>query len=208
MVVDADSQATAAHWARRGDLPARVEALPFDAETRVGPWVEKVLTLQADHVVIDCPPHIGPATLAATGIADMVLVPVTPSCADLVATDRALALLHDAQAARKDDGPLCLLVPSKVDRRTAVGRELAAALERFDEPVGPEIGQRAALVDAFAVGAWIGQYAPRSEARGHFRDLATAVKRRWLLMELKRLRSSGDDHRQKDIGVGVESKVA
>ncbi len=125
-----------------------------------------------------------------------------------MATDSALALVHDAQAARKDDGPLCLLVPSKVDRRTAVGRELAAALERFDEPVGPEIGQRAALVDAFTVGAWIGQYAPRSEARGHFCDLATAVKRRWLLMELKRLRSGSDDHRQKDIGVGVEFKVA
>lgn len=207
VVVDADSQATATEWARRGDLPARVETLPLDAESRVGPWVERVLTLQADHVVIDCPPHIGPATLAATGIADMVLIPVTPSGADLVATDSALALVHDAQVARKDGGPLCLLVPSKVDRRTAVGQELAAALERFGEPVGPAIGQRAALVDAFAVGAWIGQYAPRSEARGHFRDLATAVKRRWL-MELRRLRSGGDDQGQKNIGAGVEFKVA
>ncbi len=199
VVVDADIQATAADWAGRGELPARVEALPLDAGSRVGPWVERVLTLQANHVVIDCPPHLGPATLAATGIADMVLVPVTPSGADLVATDAALALVHDAQAARKDGGPLCLLVPNKVDRRTAVGRELAAALERFDEPVGPEICQRAALVDAFAVGAWIGQYAPRNEARGQFRDLAIAVKRRWL-MELRRLRSGGDDHRQKNIG--------
>ncbi len=199
VVVDADIQATAADWAGRGELPARVEALPLDAGSRVGPWVERVLTLQANHVVIDCPPHLGPATLAATGIADMVLVPVTPSGADLVATDAALALVHDAQAARKDGGPLCLLVPNKVDRRTAVGRELAAALERFDEPVGPEIYQRAALVDAFAVGAWIGQYAPRNEARGQFRDLAIAVKRRWL-MELRRLRSGGDDHRQKNIG--------
>ncbi len=207
VVVDADSQATATDWARRGDLPARVETMPLDAESRVGPWVDKVLTLQADHVVIDCPPHIGPATLAATGIADMVLIPVTPSGADLVATDQALALVHDAQAARKDGGPLCLLVPSKVDRRTAVGRELAAALERFDEPVGPEIGQRAALVEAFSVGAWIGQYAPRNEARAQFHDLATAVKWRWL-MELRRLRSGGDDRRQKNFWAGVEFKVA
>ena len=65
VVVDADIQATAADWARRGELPARVEALPLDAESRVGPWVERVLTLQANHVVIDCPPHLGPATLAA-----------------------------------------------------------------------------------------------------------------------------------------------
>ena len=208
MVVDADSQATAADWAGRGDLPVRVESLPLDADTLAGAWIEKVLTLEADHVVIDCPPHIGPATLAATGIADIVLVPVTPSGADLVATDSALALVHDAQAARKDGGPLCLLVPSKVDRRTAVGRELAASLERFEEPVGPEISQRTALVDAFAVGAWIGQYAPRNEARRQFRDLATAVKRRWLI-ELKRLRTSYDnDCRQKDIAAGVELEAA
>ena len=207
VVVDADSQGTATDWARRGDLPARVETLPLDADSQVGPWVEKVLTLQADHVVIDCPPHIGPATLAAVGIADMVLIPVTPSGADLVATDSALAVVHDAQAARKDSGPLCLLVPSKVDPRTASGRELAAALEKFDETVAPEIGQRAALVDAFSVGAWIGQYAPRNKANEQFRDLAIAVKRRWL-MELKRLRSAGDVQRQINAGADAEAKVA
>jgi len=207
VVVDADSQATATDWARRGDLPARVETLPLDADSQVCSWVEKVLTIQADHVVIDCPPHIGPATLAAVGIADMVLIPVTPSGADLVATDSALAVVHDAQATRMDNGPLCLLVPSKVDSRTASGRELAAALEKFDETVAPEIGQRAALVDAFSVGAWIGEYAPRNKAREQFRDLATSVKRRWL-MELRRLRSEGGARRQTNIGSGPEAKVA
>jgi len=207
VVVDADSQATATDWARRGDLPARVETLPLDADSQVCSWVEKVLTIQADHVVIDCPPHIGPATLAAVGIADMVLIPVTPSGADLVATDSALAVVHDAQATRKDNGPLCLLVPGKVDSRTASGRELAAALEKFDETVAPEIGQRAALVDAFSVGAWIGQYAPRNKAREQFLDLAIAVKRRWL-MELKRLRSESAEQRQVNIGTAAEAKVA
>ncbi len=207
MVVDADSQATATDWARRGDLPARVETLPLDAEARVGSWADRVLNLNADHVIIDCPPHIGPATLAAIGIADMVLIPVTASGADLVATDQALSLVHDAQAVRKDGGPLCLLVPSKVDRRTSVGRELAAALERFDEPVGPEIGQRAALVDAFTVGAWIGQYAPRNVAREQFRELANAIKWRWL-MELRRLRSGGDAKARQNIAAGGEFKAS
>ncbi len=207
VVVDADSQATATDWARRGDLPARVETLPLDTDSGVCNWVEKVLTIQADHVVIDCPPHIGPATLAAVGIADMVLIPVTPSGADLVATDSALALVHDAQATRKDNGPLCLLVPSKVDSRTASGQELAGALEKFGETVAPEIGQRAALVDAFSVGAWIGQYAPRNKAREQFRDLAIAVKRRWL-MDLKRLRNESAEQRQVNIGAAAEAKVA
>jgi chromosome partitioning protein len=207
VVVDADSQGTAADWGRRGDLPARAEALPLDSETQVGSWVERVLNIQDDHVIIDCPPHLGPATLAAAGIADMVLIPVTPSGADLVATGLALSLVRDAQAARKDGGPLCLLVPSKVDRRTDVGRELATALERFGEPVGPEIGQRTALVDAFAAGAWIGQYAPRNAARGQFNDLVTAIKRRWL-MELRRSRSGTDDHRQKEFRAKVKAEMA
>ncbi len=186
VVVDADIQGTATNWASGGNLPVRVEALPLDGEPDVDSWVKRVLSLKADHVVIDCPPQIGPATVAATGIADVVLVPVTPSGADLVATASALDLVHDAQAARSDAGPLCLLVPSKVDRRTAAGREITTALERFDEPVGPEVRQRTALVDAFGVDAWIGEYAPHSAARKDFQELAIAVKRRWL-MELKRL---------------------
>ncbi len=192
VLVDADAQATASDWAARGDLPIGLEMLPLDAEPDVGSWVERILNFKADHIVIDCPAHIGPATIAATGLADMVLVPVTPSDADLMATDSTLSLVHNAQGVCLDGGPLCLLVPSKVDRRTAAGREISAALKRFDEPVGPEIRERIALADAFGVGAWIGQYAPRSGARQDFRDLATAVKRRWL-MELKRLRIAGSN---------------
>ncbi len=100
ILVDADSQATATDWAQRGDLPAQIETLPLDSESQVESWVERVLKLHADHVVIDCPPHIGPATLAATGIADIVLIPVTPSVADLAATAMALDLVHDTQGAR------------------------------------------------------------------------------------------------------------
>ncbi len=192
VLVDADAQATATDWAARGDLPIGVEALPLENGPAVGSWVERILSMKADHIVIDCPAHIGPATIAATGLADMVLVPVTASGADLSATDSMLTLVRNAQSARADGGPLCLLVPNKVDRRTAAGREISRALKKFGEPVGPEIRERIALADAFGVGAWIGQYAPRNDARQDFRDLATAVKRRWLT-ELKRLRISRDN---------------
>ncbi len=204
VLVDADTQATAADWAGRGDLPIRVEALPLEEASDLGSWVHRVLNIKADHVVIDCPPHIGPAAFAAIGISDVVLVPVTPSGADLVAADTVLDLVRHAQDTRRDSGPLCLLVPSKVDRRTAAGREIAAALKRFDEPVGPEVRQRAALADAFGVGAWIGQYAPRSDAREDFRNLAGALKRRWL-MELKRLRGAEESPALPDTLSGVHA---
>jgi hypothetical protein len=61
-----------------------------------------------------------------------------------------------------------MLVPSRVDRRTAVGRRIYMTLERFGLRVGPEIRQRSAHVEAFNAGAWIGAYAPTSPA---YRDV-------------------------------------
>ena len=161
VLVDADVQGTATEWASRGDLPVTVESMPLESGKEVAAWVERVLDIDAAHIVIDCPPHVGPATYAAVGIADIALVPVTPSGADLVATTQALSLVREVQEARHGDGPLCLLVPTKVDRRTAAGREIEAALKQFGEPVAPAVRQRTALVDCFGAGAWIGQYAPR-----------------------------------------------
>ena len=187
VLVDADAQGTATAWADQGELDVAVEPMPLESGREAAAWVERVLNIEAAHIVIDCPPHVGPATYASVAIADIVLVPVTPSGADLVAASPALDLLSEVRRTRRDDGPLCLLVPTKVDRRTAAGREIEAALARFDEPVAPSIGQRTAFVDAFGAGVWIGRFAPRSPAREEIRALADAVKRRWL-MEMKRSR--------------------
>ena len=189
VVVDADAQETATAWASHGKLGVAVEPMPLDSGLDAASWVEGVLNIEADHIVIDCPPHVGPATYAAVGIADIVLVPVTPSGADLVAASPALDLLSEVKQARRDGGPLCMLVPTKVDRRTAAGREIEAALAQFDQPVAPSIGQRTAFVDSFGAGVWIGRFAPRSPAREEIHALTNAVKRRWL-MELKKSRQA------------------
>ena len=189
VIVDADAQETATAWASHGKLDVAVEPMPLDPGPDAASWVEGVLNIEADHIVIDCPPHVGPATYAAVGIADIVLVPVTPSGADLVAASPALDLLEEVKQARRDGGPLSMLVPTKVDRRTAAGREIEAALARFDQPVAPSIGQRTAFVDCFGAGVWIGRLAPRSPAREEIHALTNAVKRRWL-MELKKSRQA------------------
>ncbi len=175
-LVDADAQGTAARWA--SSTPIDVDSLPLDTEREAAAWINRVLALTASNIVIDCPPHVGAATSAAIGIADLVLVPVTPSAADLAATMPALALIGDARERRRDGGPKCLLIPSRVDWRTAAGRELAKALEGMGEPVGPEIRQRQALTDAVGAGEWIGVYQPRGDAAADFKALAAAVKRR------------------------------
>ncbi len=106
-----------------------------------------------------------------------MLIPVFPSAADLIATMVAVDLVQRAMEARRDGGPRYMLVPSRVDRRTSAGREIEAALKNFGGRVAPSIGQRAAFVDAFGAGEWIGDYAPRSTAATEMEALAKAVRR-------------------------------
>jgi chromosome partitioning protein len=176
-LLDADSQGTAAHWGGLGALPVAVEAAPLESARDAGRWVQRVMALDAGMVVLDCPPHLSHATEAAVGVADLVIIPVTPSGADLVATASAVQLIRQARGARKDSGPRCLLIPSRVDTRTSAGREIPEALRQFGEPIGPVVHQRTAFVDSFAVGQWVGEWAPGSDAHADIGALAAAVRR-------------------------------
>jgi hypothetical protein len=68
-----------------------------------------------------------------------------------------------------------MLVPSRVDRRTAVGRRIYTTLERFGLRIGPAIRQRSAHVEAFDAGAWIGAHAPTSPAYREVRVLKDRI---------------------------------
>lgn len=176
-LIDADAQATAAEWLGMGALSFSAEALPLDDARDAERWVARVRAADADMVVIDLPPHTGAATAAALILADLAVIPVAPSGLDLRAAGKALDLLREAREARGDGKPAALLVPSKVDRRTAAGREIEAALHELGEPVGPAIGLRAAFVDSATAGAWVGAYAPRSAAHQEIATLAAVVAR-------------------------------
>lgn len=177
VLVDADEQGTATEWAQAGRLPIRCDAMPLRSEREVQSWLRRVLALNEDAVVIDCPPRLAAVTEAAVGVADLALIPVGASGADLAATSAALALVAQARLARSDSGPACLLIPSRVDKRTASGREIETVLAGLGEPVGPTVHQRAAMVDAFSSGQWIGDYASGSGAHDDVRALAQRVTR-------------------------------
>lgn len=179
-LVDADSQGTAAAWGAAGLLPVKVHTMPLDSAAGAQGWIARVLALKADYVVIDCPPHLNATAQAAVGIADLVLVPVTASGADIAATQRAVALIAEARVTRRQHGgkgPAALIVPSRIDRRTLVGREAPEALHGLGEKVGPSISQRTAFVDAFSSGEWIGDFAPDSPGHSEIRALAAAVRK-------------------------------
>lgn len=177
LLVDADPQATATQWSSQGRLPIRCEGMPLSATKDIGRWVQRITGQSGKYVIIDCPPALGTATEAAMGVADLVLVPVTPSGADLMATASALELVKRARTARGGREPTCLLIPSRVDRRTAAGREIEEALRQFKESIGPVLHQRAALADSFNSGQWIGDYAPGSAGHQDVETLAAAVRK-------------------------------
>jgi chromosome partitioning protein len=195
-VIDADTQGTSRFWNSQGGLPATTRAMPLEEErddeggllsrllrsdlarerVRIAEWKAAVRAAKEDFVIIDCPPHVGLATRAAISIADLVLVPVTASTADVAATAPALQLIGKARADTGAARPKCLLVPSKVDRSTATGRNIEIILGRFGEPLAPGLSQRCVFSDSIAFGKWVGDYAPASKAHDEVQALAKAVR--------------------------------
>ena len=176
VLIDADPQATAAAWGEAGRLPFVVIPAPLDGRD-AEPWIGAVLGQEARYVVLDLPPMLGAATAGALAICDLACVPVSPSGADLKATGAALNLIEDARTARGGKRPRALLIPSRVDRRTAAGAEIEAVLHDYGEPVGPIVSQRIAHADAFTAGQWIGDFARGSAAHAEIKALAGVVKR-------------------------------
>ena len=177
-VIDADPQATATAWAEAGNLPFPVIESPLTGDN-VKAWIASALAEAEERkfLVIDLPPMLGDATAAALAICDLAVVPVSPSGADIRATNRAIDLIRQAREARQNGKPHALLVPSKVDRRTAAGAEIEAVLHDYGEPVGPGISQRIAHADAFTAGQWIGDYAKGSAGHAEIKALASVIKR-------------------------------
>ncbi len=177
LLLDNDSQGTASHWITHGRLPIRGEFMPLENGEDGDRLVRVVAAARDRYVVLDAPAHVGAATQAAGKIADLVLIPVTASGVDLVATETVVELIRRARSLRGNGAPSCLIVPSKIDRRTDAGRQILEQLQRFGEPVGPAVHQRTAFADAFSAGQWIGDYAPQSAAHYDISSLAIAVKR-------------------------------
>lgn len=177
-LVDADAgQNSAAVWLEKGNLPIKGESLPLGSSLEA--WVRQVAGIKHRPLVLDLPPALGEVTTAALFIADLFLVPITPSGIDLQATIPTLEMLRRVRERRRerDGSPHCVLVPSKVDARTANGRDLPAVLKGFRKMVGPEISQRVAFVDSFSEGQWVGDYAPGSQAHQEIMTLARRARK-------------------------------
>jgi chromosome partitioning protein len=178
LLIDADPQGTASAWLR--DAPPQgldVASFPLAGAADHVAWAAEIGEQRGCHerIVIDLPPQTGECFEAALGVADLLVVPLTLSEVDLHATAQALAVLHRMRGMR-EGRPSCLLVPSKVDRRTSLGRRACASLSRLGWEVGPALGQQAAHAEAFRAGQWIGAHAPGSAGHTEVSALVEQVE--------------------------------
>lgn len=170
-LLDTDPQQTLTRWgAERASAGSR--ALPMHLEAPAGwrvPATLDKLRRNQDVVLLDTPPHADTDARIAIRNADLVLVPLQPSSADLWAMDATLEL---AQGERR---PAAIAL----NRAPASGRLLTQILAELDKRaltrLEPAIGNRTGIAQAFAGGLGITESAPKSVAAAEMRALAEAL---------------------------------
>jgi chromosome partitioning protein len=178
ILLDLDPQQSLTQWAQMGDglLKTIVRSVDFDNPKDFRAAVDAAKR-EADYVLLDSPPGFPQAGMLAALVADLAVLPVTPSPLDMLAARQALELMREARQQRSNRKPHIAFVPSKVIQGTVLGRELPENLKQFGEDVLPGISQRIAVAEAVLEGLTVREYFPESESVGEFRDLAKAVER-------------------------------
>jgi chromosome partitioning protein len=170
-LLDVDPQHSLARWDELRGRSPKARPLHFEAPSgwRV-PGILDRLRRDSDVVLLDTAPHDDTDARVAIRSADLVIVPLQPSAADLWSMDATLDLA-------KKEGRQVLLV---LNRAPASGRLLdsvtAAIRERGLPLAGATIGNRAAYAQAFMAGLGAVEAAPKGVAAEEMRALAAALR--------------------------------
>ena len=166
--IDCDPQRSFYTWYKVGEESQR---FPFPVELNTAKT-----RLDGDVVILDLPPALGDVTAKALKIADLCIIPVTPSPPDVWAT-QAIALLADEAKKHNKNLKAMLLINRKVSG-TVLAREIREYLEYFQLPIfSTEIHQRIALSRCMVAGTTINRYEPFGDSAYEFFRLAGEVMR-------------------------------
>jgi len=196
LLADADPQGTARNWRGTGSnsdksrkaFPDVVGAdTPEAIETATGPEVAGAF----DVVVIDGPPGVstgdagggsGEVTVAALKAADLVLIPVRPSGADLWATSDLAELVRARQDATGNGGDSldAAFVVTQADSRTNVAEEIGGALGKLGLPaLDARCGFRVAYTKALGQGLAVEDVKLGGKAAGEIEAIANEIETRF-----------------------------
>ena len=169
-LLDTDPQGTLTRWHSLRAEGARDLSFDNPAGWRVPQAVTR-LRKAMDFVILDTPPHADTDSRLAMRSADLVLIPLQPSVADLWAMEGTL----EVAAAEKRSVALML---NRVPAQGRAAQEVAATLEQRKLPLLPSpFGNRTAFAAAFAEGLGVTEHATRSQAAAEARALAEAIRR-------------------------------
>ncbi|BDG72449.1 ParA family partition ATPase [Roseomonas fluvialis] len=170
-LLDIDPQRTLARWDEVRGRAAKARPLHFEAPTgwRL-PSILDRLRRESDVVLLDTAPHDDSDARTAVRAADLVLVPLQPSAADLWSMDATLDL------AKKEGRKVALVL----NRAPASGRLLdqvrAQIAERGLPLADAVLGNRTAFAQAFMAGLGAVEAAPKGIAANETRALAAALR--------------------------------
>lgn len=165
LLIDADPQRSALMWSAAAATAVHVIAAAAPMLRR-----SALAALAASYTwtLIDCPPRMGEATRAAIVAADLVLVPVRPTTADI----QALPQVADTI----DDRPCVAVINQRPSRSTAADSAPAAITGAGLRLARTTLGFRADFDGAFSVGRGPASYAPSSTAAAEVAALLAEIR--------------------------------
>ena len=182
LLIDADPQQTAMKWST-----FQAGKHGFSVVAMATPTLHKELPpIAADYtdIVIDGPPRIHNLAKSIILAADLVLIPVQPSPADVWATADTVDLVAEAQSF-KESIKSVIVINRKIGN-TVIGRDVRDALATLNTPIlQADISQRVAFAEAFAAGKTVADLDPSGRAAQEVEHFITELVRDW-------------DHEQKD----------
>jgi len=191
LLIDADPQASAQHWAMRaGEAGMTFEVMTHPHED-IHRKVREMSKKGFDLILVDCPPGTSQAmsgkdsqmsiSRMAILAADIVIVPVRPSMLDYLASHQLLPLLKDV-ATIKENQRVFVVVNGKAPGKTRTGVEALSVAEEVFRIEGvdvkvlkSEITTRQAFVLAPTVGKTVTTYEPAGKAAAEIRNLAEEI---------------------------------
>ena len=170
-LLDIDPQRSLARWDQQRGVSKKAHTLHFEAPTgwRLSATLER-LKREQDFVLLDTAPHDDTDAKLAIRGADLVLVPLQPSAADLWSMDATLDI------AKQEKRPFRLLL----NRAPASGKlrdDIEGQIRDRNLPMlDAVLGNRTAYAQAFMAGLGVVEAAPRGPAAAEVRALASALE--------------------------------
>jgi chromosome partitioning protein len=174
-LIDSDPQQSASQWAELGKLQFPVYGMILNEQVTIN-WARDVrgVATNYNYVIVDTAPSI-PAVGTSIAIANLALVPCTPSGLDLESAIKTLEIINQVRRLRHGY-PHVMLIPNRVDARTSEGKQLVGELASFGEVVSSTVGYRTAFVRAFSDGRSIAEMASGQEGHGEIQDLCDRLE--------------------------------